>query len=134
MNKIDISAVGHQNLSHIFNLCNVEGNIRPHHRRIARYPKKSLTLTLGRTREREREVKEGGYPGPLRGRRRRGSPAEEGAPAAGGEARDGGGGGFKGEELEQEIGVGRNVRNPHPPRPNEMGPKTPRPAIAGVTG
>jgi hypothetical protein len=32
-------------------------------------------------------------------------PAEEGAPAAGGEARDGGGGGSKGGELEQEIGV-----------------------------
>jgi hypothetical protein len=35
------------------------------------------------------------------GGRRRGRPAEEGAPAAGGEARDGGGGGSRGGELER---------------------------------
>jgi hypothetical protein len=85
-------------------------------------PKNQLTLTLEKPRERERRERRR-YPGPWEGRRR-GSPAEEGAPEAGGEARDGGGG-FKGEELEQEIGVGEKCEKPSPPRPNEWGSKSP---------
>jgi hypothetical protein len=63
-------------------------------------PKIQLTLTLERTREREREER-GWYPGPWGGRRR-GGPADEGAPAAGVEAIDGGGGGFQGRGSSEE--------------------------------
>jgi hypothetical protein len=95
MDKFEISAVGHQNLSSIFKLCSAEGNHETKHSQMNnKVPKVQLTLTLGRPREREREER-GGYPGPWGGRRR-GWPADEGAPAAGEGANGGGGGGSKG--------------------------------------
>jgi hypothetical protein len=59
--------------------------------------KKQSTLTLGRPREREREKKLGESTLIHGGGRWRGWPADERAPAAGGEAIDGGGGGSKGK-------------------------------------
>jgi hypothetical protein len=93
MHKIEISGVVHQNLSYIFNLCNVEGITRSHHRRKTRYPKESLTLTLGRTREREREKERGENLGPWRRAPERRGPADGGELRWPEEVRDGGGGG-----------------------------------------
>jgi hypothetical protein len=56
MDKFEISAVGHQNLSSIFKLCNAEGNHETKQSQMNnKVPKIQLTLTLGRPRERERE-------------------------------------------------------------------------------
>jgi hypothetical protein len=67
-----------------------------------RYPKESLTLTLGRTREREREKERGENLGPWRRAPERREPADGGELRWPEEVRDGGGVGFKGGESSGE--------------------------------